>query len=266
MLVEAVHVPDSLAAAMAHAARGGWIMAGGTAVMPLLNYGVVASREVVSLHRSGLAGIEISDGVARIGAMTALSDIEDNPGLSVLRAAVRTIASPVIRNMATVGGNLLTEPPGDFAVCLLALDARCEIAGPGGSRSAPVADVIDGGVSAGEVLTAVVVRLPSAANWFYRKAMRRRMNSGAIMTIAAAVVTLGGVVTNARIALGGVAPRPVRAVSAERALAGRPLDPEALNEAGEAARADIAPADDAYASAWYRSRTLQVHLRRAFLG
>lgn len=266
MVVEAVHVPDSLAAATDHAARGGWIMAGGTAVMPQLNYGVMASPELVSLRRTGLAGIEISDGVARIGATTALSDVEEHPGLSVLRAAVATIASPVIRNMATVGGNLLTDPPGDFAVCLLALDASCEIAGPGGSRSAPVADVIDGGVSAGEVLTAVAVRLPDTANWFYRKAMRRRMNSGAIMTIAAEVQTADGVVSAARIALGGVAPRPVRAVSAERALAGRALDPGVLDQAGEAARADIAPADDAYASAWYRSRTLPVHLRRAFLG
>lgn len=265
MVVDTVHVPDSLADASAHAARGGWIMAGGTTVMPMVNYGVVAAPEVVSLRRTGLAGIEISSGTARIGATTTFSDVEEHPGLDVFRPAVRTIASPTIRNMATVGGNLLTSPPGDFAVCLLALDASCHISGPSGSRTAPVTDVIDSGVGPGELLTAVEVRLPAAGTWFYRKAMRRRMNSGAIVTIAAAVETEGGLVTSARIALGAVAPKPVRAVSAERVLVGRPLDPDVLNEAGEAARADIAPADDAYASAWYRSRVLPVHLRRAFL-
>lgn len=266
MVVQAVHVPDSLAAATACAASGGRVMAGGTAVMPMLNYGVVPHPELVSLRRAGLAGIEVSGGVARIGATTTFAEAGDHPALSVFRPAVRTIASPTIRNMATVGGNLLTDPPGDFAVCLLALGASCEIAGPEGSRSAPVADLIDGGLAAGELLTAVTVPVPPAAGWFYRKAMRRRMNSGAIVTIAAAVESADGLVTAARIALGGVAPRPVRAVSAERVLTGRPLTPEVLGEAGEAARADIAPADDAYASAWYRSRVLPVHLRRAFLG
>ncbi|MBO0804484.1 MAG: FAD binding domain-containing protein [Nocardiopsaceae bacterium] len=266
MVVEAVHVPDSLAEATAQAARGGHVMAGGTAVMPLVNYGIVPGPELVSLRRTGLAGIEVGDGTARIGATTTFSEVADSPGLSVFRPAVATIASPVIRNMATVGGNLLTDPPGDFATCLLALDATCEVAGAGGSRDVPVAEVIDSGLRPGELLTAVVVRLPAGANWFYRKVTRRRMNSGAIMTIAATVETAGGLVTTARIALGGLAPRPVRAASAERALAGRPLVPDVVMEAGEAARADVTPADDPFASAWYRNRVLPVHLRRALLG
>jgi CO/xanthine dehydrogenase FAD-binding subunit len=96
--------------------------------------------------------------------------------------------------------------------------------------------------------------------------MRRKLNSAAIVAVAAVVEAAGGLVTSARIALGGVAPRPVRAVSAETVLIGRPLESGVLEEAGRAARADIAPSDDAYASAWYRDRVLPVHLRRAFLG
>jgi CO/xanthine dehydrogenase FAD-binding subunit len=96
--------------------------------------------------------------------------------------------------------------------------------------------------------------------------MRRKLNSAAIVAVAAVVETAGGVVTSARIALGGVAPRPVRAVSAERVLVGRPLETDVLEEAGRAARDDIAPFDDSYASAWYRTRVLPVHLRRALLG
>ncbi|MEU7856282.1 hypothetical protein [Nonomuraea sp. NPDC049141] len=95
--------------------------------------------------------------------------------------------------------------------------------------------------------------------------MRRRLNSAAIVTVASVTRTADGLVTFSRIALGGVAARPVRALSAERLLLGRPLTHEVLTEAGVAAQSDIDPFDDAYASAWYRARVLPVHLRRAFV-
>ncbi|MGS2642043.1 FAD binding domain-containing protein [Streptosporangium sp. LJ11] len=267
MMIQAVHVPESAEAVAVHSARGGQIMGGGTVVMPLVSGGAATGSELISLRRAGLAGIEVRDGVARIGAAAPLSSVEEHPGLGFLRPAVRTIASPTIRNLATVGGNLfVAQPYGDLAVCLLALDALCEIAGPGGRRDAPVADVLASGVAAGEFVTAVVIALPEPGTWYYHKAMRRKLNSASIVTVASVTRTEDGVVTSTRIALGGVAPRPVRAVSAERLLAGRPLSPEVLTEAGEAARSDTAPFDDAYASAWYRARVLPVHLRRAFTG
>ncbi|MGJ6968179.1 FAD binding domain-containing protein [Streptosporangium sp. G11] len=265
MMIQAVHVPESAEAVVAHSARGGRIMGGGTVVMPLVTSGAAAESELISLRRAGLAGIEVRDGVARIGAAAPLSSVEEHPGLGFLRPAMRTIASPTIRNLATVGGNLfVAQPYGDLAVCLLALDAVCEIAGPGGRRDAPVADVLASGVAVGEFVTAVVAAVPEPGTWYYHKAMRRRLNSASIVTVASVTRTVDGVVTSTRIALGGVAPRPVRAVSAERLLLGRPLSPEVLTEAGEAARSDAAPFDDAYASAWYRARVLPVHLRRAF--
>jgi CO/xanthine dehydrogenase FAD-binding subunit len=267
MVVRAVHTPEDAETVSALVAGGGAIMAGGTVVMPLVNSGAPVASELVSLRKAGLGGIEIVDGQARIGAATTLSAIEDRAELSFLGSAVRTIASPTIRNMATVGGNLFVEQPyGDFAVCLLALGATCEITGPGGLRLATVAEVLASGVAADEFVNAVVVELPEPANWYYHKAMRRRLNSASIVTVAAVVTIASGVVATARIALGGIAPRPVRAVSAEGVLLGRPLEHEVLEEAGQAARMDIAPFDDAYASAWYRTRVLPVHLRRAFLG
>ena len=266
-MITAVRVPDSIAAATACAAGGGWVMGGGTIVMAQVNNGAVDATELISLRRAGVSGIRIEGRVARVGAMTTLADIEEAAELEFLHGAVRTIASPPIRSLATVGGNLFVpQPYGDFAVCLLALGATVEIAGPGGLRQTPVEDVLAEGVAAGEFVTAVLVSLPEDGTWFHHKAMRRRLNSAAIVAVAAVVATDGGVVTSARIALGGVAPRPVRAASAERLLAGRPLEAGVLDEAGRAARADIAPFDDAYASAWYRRRVLPVHLRRALLG
>jgi CO/xanthine dehydrogenase FAD-binding subunit len=75
-----------------------------------------------------------------------------------------------------------------------------------------------------------------------------------------------GVVRHARIALGGVAPRPMRASAAEATLLGSPLDKSTVEASAEAAREGIEPFDDAYASAWYRNRVLPVHVRRALLG
>ncbi|MFI7145381.1 FAD binding domain-containing protein [Nonomuraea sp. NPDC050022] len=291
MVIQAVHVPESAEAVVACSARGGWIMGGGTVVMPLVNSGAAPATELVSLRRAGLDGVEVRDGVARIGAAATLAAVGEHPGLAFLRPALRTIASPTIRNQATVGGNLfVAQPYGDLAVCLLALDATCEIAGPDGRRDAPVAEVLGFGVGSGEVVVAVRATVPEPGTWYYHKAMRRRLNSAAIVTVASvthtadgavtadgvvtsaglvasdSVVTSDRVVTSATIALGGVAPRPVRAVSAERLLRGRPLTHEVLAEAGEAAaRDDIDPFDDAYASAWYRRRVLPVHLRRAFI-
>ena len=266
-MVTAVRLPESIEAATTYAAGGGWLMGGGTIVMAQVNNGAVDATELISLRRTGVSGIRLDGTVARVGATTTFADIEEAPELVFLRGAVRTIASPTIRNQATVGGNLFVpQPYGDFAVCLLALSATVEIAGPGGVRQAPVEDVLTSGVAPGELVTAVLAPLPADGTWFHHKAMRRRLNSAAIVAVAAVVETSDGVVTSARIALGGVAPRPVRATSAEQVLVGRPLASDVLDEAGRAARADIAPFDDAYASAWYRRRVLPVHLRRAFLG
>ncbi|GAA1616498.1 FAD binding domain-containing protein [Nonomuraea maheshkhaliensis] len=262
MLIEAVHVPESVEAVVTRSAAGGLVMGGGTVVMPLVNSGSAGVTELISLRRAGLDGIEVSDGVAVIGAAATLTAVAEHPALAFLRPALRTIASPTLRNQATVGGNLfVAQPYGDLAVCLLALDATCEIAGPAGRRDAPVADVLAAGLAPGELVVAVRFTPPPPGAWHYHKAMRRRLNSASIVTVAAVAVEGDA---DCRIALGGVAPRPARALSAERVLRGRPLTEESVSEAGLAARADIDPFDDAYASAWYRARVLPVHFRRAF--
>ena len=148
-------------------------------------------------------------------------------GSRFLRSAIESIASPTIRNLATVGGNLFVpQPHGDLAVCLLALDASVE--------------------HEGDLLTGVSFKAPE--RWFYTKAMRRKQNSASIVTVASDGV---------RIALGGVAPEPVRAYAAEEALAAGDIE-AAAQLSVEAAD----PFDDAFASAWYRRRVLPVHVRR----
>jgi CO/xanthine dehydrogenase FAD-binding subunit len=268
-MLQHVFVPTDVGDAVARLAAGPDValIAGGTLLMPALNTAPSDVQALVSTRRLGLAGIEVAAGRATVGAATTLAAFGRDARLAVLRPVIESIAAPAIRNLATVGGNLFAiQPYGDLAVALLALDAVVSIVGPDGSRQAPVADVLEGGVALGEIVTAIAFDLPEPGTWFYTKAMRRKLNSAAIVTVAARIDVEDGTVRAARIALGGAGRRPARARSAEAALIGRPLDAATVNEAAARALDDAEPFTDAHASDWYRGRVLPVHLRRAILG
>jgi carbon-monoxide dehydrogenase medium subunit len=216
-----VHLPTSVDEAVGLLGEG-TVMAGGTHVMPRL----APTESIVSLRHAGLGGVEEDGDTVTIGATTTLTEAARR--VPFLREAIESIASPTIRNLATVGGNLFVpQPHGDLAVCLLALDAQIE--------------------KTDALLTSVSFKVPE--RWFYTKAMRRRQNSASIVTVAS---------DGTRIALGGVAREPVRAIKAEAALAQGDID-----AAAELALEAADPFDDAYATAWYRRRVLPVHVRRA---
>jgi len=267
-MLQNVFVPDDLGAAVARLAEPtAALLAGGTLLMPVVNTEASPIQALVSTRKLPIGGVAVEGGRVRLGAGTTLAEVGRDAGLGFLRPTIESIASPIVRNLATVGGNLFApQPYGDLAVALLALDASVEVAGPAGSRTARVSEILDSGVAAGEIVTAVAFALPAAGTWFYTKAMRRKLNSAAVVTVAARIATEGGVVSEARIALGGAGPRPVRAGAAEAALLGKPLDADAVAAAAERALDDARPFSDAYASAWYRGRVLPVHLRRAILG
>jgi CO/xanthine dehydrogenase FAD-binding subunit len=260
-----VAVPDSVEGVLATLGAGAEIIAGGTQVMPRVNTTAHGIETLVSLRHAGLGGIDVTGSRVTLGAATTLAQVGADERLGFLRDVIESIASPSIRNLATVGGNLfVAQPYGDLAVALLALGAEVDVAGPDGTDTLPVEAVLDAGVPSGHVVAAVRFHLPPA--WFYTKAMRRRLNSASIVTVAAVVAVDGGTVASARIALGGAGTRPVRATAAEAALVGRPLQREHVEAAGAAAAEAAEPFSDAYASAWYRRRVLPVHVRRALLG
>ncbi|RKQ90230.1 CO/xanthine dehydrogenase FAD-binding subunit [Solirubrobacter pauli] len=218
-----VHVPTSVDEAAGLLANGeGVLVAGCTGLYPHLQ----PDQSIISLRKAGLSGVETDGDSVRVGATTTLTELAR--AVPFLRESIDSIASPTIRNMATVGGNLFApQPHGDLAVCLLALDAQVD--------------------KTGDVVTSISFKVPE--RWYYTKAMRRKQNSASIVTVASDGV---------RLALGGVAPQPVRAHAAEARLAEGDID-----GAAEAALEAADPFDDAYASAWYRRRVLPVHVRRA---
>jgi CO/xanthine dehydrogenase FAD-binding subunit len=269
-MLQAVLRPHSLAEAVAALAEPGTgLVAGGTLAVPAITRGTSGLTRVVTLGALAepLSGVGVADGRVTIGAMTPLARLERTPSLRFLAAALDSIGSPTLRNQATAGGNLFARQPyGDFATCLIALDAEAVFLGAAGERRVPVATAVRDKAQPGEILVRLSFMPPDPAAWRYRKAMRRVRNSAAIVTVAAVVPLAGGRVAGARLALGGVAPTAIRSPAAEAALNGRPLDADTAMAAGEAARGDARPADDAYASAWYRDRVLPVHVRRALIG
>jgi CO/xanthine dehydrogenase FAD-binding subunit len=262
-----VHVPPT-AEAVVELLRGGRVLlAGGTSLMPRLIDHASEPTELVSLRRAGLAGIERAGSTVTLGAATSLAALQTDERVGYLADVVRTIASPPVRSLATVGGNLFVpQPHGDLTVALLALDAELDLLAAEGTSTQRLEQFLGEPVRGDRLVLRVRFTEPAPTAFRFLKAARRRLNSAAIATIAARVELDGARVTGIRVALGGLAPGVVRARHVEAALLGRQLDEAGLARAGQEGLADIAPQDDAYASAWYRTRVFPVHLRRALLG
>ncbi len=264
-----VFVPTSIGEAINRLSEGAdtALLAGGTLLMPVVNNEVTGLHALVSTRRLPLGGIAVDGDRVRIGAGTTLATVGDDERLAFLKPVVESIASPLIRNLATVGGNLFApQPYGDLAVALLALEAEATVLGPDGERQGAVAEILERGVGRTELVTEVAFARPAPGAWFFTKAMRRKLNSAAIVTVAAVIMIEDGVVSSARIALGGAGPRPVRARAVEQALVGVSLTPDAVMAAAAKVSEDADPFSDVYASAWYRARVLPVHIRRAIMG
>ena len=287
------HRPATVAAALeAVAAEGALPLAGGTEVVAWLKEGLAAPATLVDISRLPLAGIRRDGTLLRIGATTRLADLtasdivrQEAPSLAL---AAADAASPAIRAMGTLAGNLLqknrcpyfrsTGPcnqrapgtgcsarvgdhragaifggsewciavhPSDLAVVLAALDARILIDRAGGRRETDIHGLTGGGeerLRPGELVTEIVVPLqPTARTAAYRKIRERAGFDFALVSAAAACQVVDGVVTGARLVLGGVAPSPRRCRGAEAALIGKPLEPIGVAAAVEAELALATP-------------------------
>ncbi len=269
-LLEPLSLKDALKAL---ADGDGTPMAGGTNLLPDLRARVNSAGRFVNLSRiEELRGIDHGNGRVRMGGGTTLTDILRDPALRQaapsLVAAAEVFAGLMVRNAATVGGNICyASPSADIVPPLLSLDAEVTLASHGGERSMPLdgffLDYKKTVMRAGEVLTAVswTPPEPGAANLFYKLGRRK----GDAITVTGVAVTLaaeGGRCTKARIALGSVAPTVFRAKDAEGILEGEALTADLIEAAARAAADACRPIDDLRASAEYRRHTTHVLTRR----
>ena len=217
-------------------------------------------------HLISLDGIgelrEYSDDARRIRIGAALPLAEIGRLWTSAPAAVQEwlmlFASPLIRNRATLGGNLATASPiGDAAPLLLALDAIVHLSGSGGSRAVPVSSFFEGyrktAAAAGEIILAVEIPKPLPDLLRFYKVSKRRYDD--ISTVAAAIaLSFDGKrrVRQARLAFGGVAPTPIRSTDAEAALAGQPWNAAAVERAQSALDRTLTPISDHRGSKEYR--------------
>jgi len=246
------------------------IISGGTLTMPAVNEGHAFPDHVMDLRGLDLDYVESSDGSVRLGATTTLTDVIEAIDEPILRAAAEHTGSWAVRNLGTVGGNLFAPPPlGDFAVALLALDADVGVRGQDGDREITLAEFYTGpgehALASEELVTEI--RTPSVdGETAYLKHTRNQEPAPPIVTVAANLVLDGDTVEEARLALNGAGPHPVRMGEAESTLEGAAVDEATIERAAEAAADEADPPEDAVASAWYRRKMVGTYVEKALAG
>ena len=252
------------------------VIAGGTALVTMMRQRLVLPACLVSLRDvEGLGGIEAAKGELRLGALTTHREVEVSPLVNersaVLAETFRRVATVRIRHMATVGGSLAhADPNQDPPVTLMALDARVEVRRAGSRRELPLSaffrDYYETVLEPGELVTAVSVPpLPAATGAAYVKFLPRSADDYATVAVAA-TMTLdadGERCRAARIALGSVAPTPLRARAAEALLPGERLDERLLHAIGEAVKGEVNPLTDHRGSAAYKREMTAVMVGRS---
>ena len=251
------------------------VLAGGTDLVVLMRAGKVTPDVLVSLNRlDELRHLSFNpDDGLRIGALVTHSElIENNDVLErypVLAETARTIGGPPVRNAASVAGNLChAAPSADFAPPLLALDASVVLFGPEGERTVPLSKFFKSpnktALAQNEILTEIRVPRPAEGSGAsYQKLGVRSAMEIAMVGVAASLTRTNGKCSNVRVALGSVAPTPILAQSAAKAVEGKAPSAEVFAEAGEAAAAESKPITDIRASAEYRKKMVAVLTRRA---
>lgn len=248
------------------------VVAGSTDWGVEVNIRGVRAPLVVAVDRlAELRGFSVADDHVEIGAALTLTEIERRlaGGVPLLAEVFPQFASRLIRNGATIGGNIGTGSPiGDTPPALLALDTDVVLASPRGERVVALADYFTGyrqSVRADdELIRAVRLPLPLAPVTGFHKIAKRRFDDISSVAVGYALEITDGTVVRARIGLGGVAATPLRAVATEDALVGRPWTEDTVRRAAAVLAGEGTPMDDHRASAAYRSAMLGQSLLRLF--
>lgn len=276
MTIQSYVKVQTVADALAELQKGGRrrLIVGGTDLLIKVHNQRVDAFDAVDIGDvAELTGITQSPAGVRIGAVTRLADVAASPlltgALKVLAQGAVVVGSPQIRNMGSLGGNLCNAAPSaDTAAPLLALDAEVELVSPRGTRRLPLAGFFTGPgatvLAKDELLAAVHISHPAAgaAGQYIKHSPRRAMDL-AIAGIAVVVWRAEGRL-HARIALGAVAPTPLRARQAEAYLElHNTLNAENIAEAARIAATEISPISDVRSTARYRSQMVRTLTARA---
>jgi carbon-monoxide dehydrogenase medium subunit len=242
-------------------------LAGGTDLLPRMRRGLIAPNHIVNIKKiRGLNSIiEEGENGLRIGALITLSELAGNPVIRdqfpMIRTAANSIGSLQVRNLATLGGNLCNAAPSaDMAPALLVMESTVKIAGLKGQREIPLEDFFVGpgevNLERGEMLTEIHLPLPPphAKQIYVKHSVRRSMDIALVgVAVYLCLHKKTGLCREVRIALGAVAPTPIRAKGTEKMILGKALKEIPLTSIGEMVSSEASPISDVRGSARYRS-------------
>jgi len=251
-------------------------LAGGTDILLLAKKGIISPRLVISLRNiEELRGIRQTENKLVIGSGTTLRTLEKSKLIAdcfpALHDAVSRMASVQIRNVATLGGNIINASPGaDCAAPLLIYRAMVTLVNrQGKERSVPLKRFFTGfkriDLKPDEIVKEFIIEIPpTGAGSAYLKLMKRQAMDLAHVGVGV-YLSFGdnGHCEQALIGLATVAPTPIRAEPAEKYLQGRVIDQDSLSAAAEIAVGSISPIDDFRGRAWHKTEIVKTYIRRA---
>lgn len=274
------HRPTELTEALkllAELKEGYRIIAGGTDLVPAARRGGVSLPnhthiiDISSIKELGY--IVKDDGMIRIGAVTRVSEIGVSTVVKehvpIVADAASQLGSLQVRNLGTIGGNLCNaSPAADIAPPLLVLDAKVNVRGIDGQRLVPVTELFTGpgktNLAPGEILAEIQIPITEAtAGSCFIKLGRRNAFTLSIVSVATLVKVKDGIFDDVRIALGAVAPTPIRASKAEEYLTGKETSEQVIDEGAKIVAGEVKPISDVRASEEYRRDMSYILTKRA---
>jgi carbon-monoxide dehydrogenase medium subunit len=271
------HAPTTVGEATALLARLGEeakVLSGGQSLIPLMKLRLTSPAHVVDINGiPGLSGIREADGFLWIGALTRESDLEESELIRtrypLLHDTSKVIADPVVRNLATIGGNLAHgDPANDHPATMLALGAEVVAVGSKGERRIAIGSFFTGpfatSLQPDEILVEIRIPQPVAKSGGAYLKLERKVGDFATAAVAAQL-TLGtnGACDQVGIGLTNVGLTPIKATKAEAALKGKALDEAAIKRAAELAAEASEPSEDLRGSVEYKRDLVRVLTARA---
>ena len=270
------HAPSSLGEATALLAKLGddaKVLSGGQSLIPLMKLRLAAPHHLIDINGlPGLAYVREDGGALRIGGLTREADLEESDVVKsrypLLFDTCKVIADPIVRNLATVGGNLAHgDPANDHPATMLAFGAEVVAVGTGGERKIPIGAFFTGPFSTAlrrdEIVVEIRVPSPKPGSGGAYVKMERKVGDFATAAVAVQLTLSGGVCQEVGIGLTNVGSVPIKAVKAEAALRGKRPDEATIKQAAQLAAEAADPAADLRGSVEYKKDLVRVLTGRA---
>jgi carbon-monoxide dehydrogenase medium subunit len=249
------------------------ILAGGQSLIPAMRFRLAMPAILIDINRlDDLRYVEERGDHLAIGAMTLEHALEASPvvrkSYPLLHDTALVIADPLVRNRATVGGNIAhADPANDHPATMLAYGATVVAKGPKGERTIGIDDFFTGlfenAMADDEILTEIRIPKPRAGSGGAYTKLERKVGDYAISAAAVQLKMDGSLVSEARIGLTNVSPVPMRATAAEAELVGKSINDSVIEAAGKAAAAECDPSPDLRGTVEYKRDLTRVMVKRS---